>query len=49
MWFDIAVENGDDDARASRDLAAERMSPGAVAEARRRAQRCLASGYADCE
>lgn len=49
MWWNIAASQGDNDAASNRDLMAEKMQPADISEAQRRARKCLASEYADCE
>lgn len=48
MCFNIAAANGDEEARASRDNTADRMTAEAISEAQRRARACLESDYRDC-
>ena len=48
MWFNIANSNGNEDARDNRDLAAERMTPGQLAEAQRLARECVKKDYRNC-
>jgi len=49
MWFNIAASTGYSDAVHNRDVAADRMTPEAIAESQRRARICLESGYQDCD
>jgi TPR repeat protein len=49
MWFNIAAANGNTNAVKGRDIAAGKLSSPGVEEAQKRAKRCMASGYKDCD
>lgn len=49
MWFNIAAANGHKNAVKNRDIAADKLSSSGVEEAQKRAKRCMASGYKDCD
>ena len=49
MWFNIAGANGDASARESRDSLERDMSPAEIRRATKRARKCMASDYQDCE
>ena len=50
MWFNIAAANGADASAAkNRDVAAGKLSSADIVEAQKRAKRCMASGYKDCD
>ena len=49
MWFNIAILNGDADAADNRDIIASKLSSADIVEAQKRAKRCMASGYKDCD
>ena len=49
MWFNIAAANGNTKAAKNRDIAAGELSSSGVEEAQKRAKRCMASGYKDCD
>ena len=47
-WFNIAVANGDASARDGRLVLEGELTPAQIAEATRRAEACMTSGYANC-
>ena len=49
MWLNIAAGNGDDRARAKRDIIEKSLSPPDIFEAQRRASTCLSTNYRDCD
>jgi TPR repeat protein len=49
MWFNIAAANGNTKAAGDRDVAAGKLSSSGVEEAQKRAKRCMASDYKDCD
>jgi hypothetical protein len=49
MWFNIAGANGDQISREHRDNVAKPMTTAQLAEAHRRAKRCMNSSYQDCD
>jgi uncharacterized protein len=49
MWFNIAAVNGDKDGVTNRDIAAGKLSSADIVEAQKRAKRCMASDYKDCD
>jgi len=55
MWFDIAVANRGESHRVRRDsgnfwgIAARKLSSADIVEAQKRAKRCMASDYKDCD
>ena len=49
MWVNIASANGLEDAAELRDSLEAKMTPEDKSEAARRARRCMASSYADCD
>jgi hypothetical protein len=49
MWLNIAVANGNPWAIFERDRVAGKLSSSEVAEAAKRAKRCMESKYKDCE
>ena len=49
MWFNIAGANGDASARELRDSLERDMSPAEIRRATKRARKCMASDYQDCE
>jgi hypothetical protein len=49
MWFNIAAAKSYANAVKNRDIAAGKLSPSGVEEAQKRAKRCMASGYKDCD
>ena len=49
MWFNIAILNGDADAADNSDIIASKLSSADIVEAQKRAKRCMASGYKDCD
>jgi hypothetical protein len=49
MWFNIAGTYGYDKSREERDIAAKKLAPNQLEEAQRRAKRCMASNYQDCD
>jgi TPR repeat protein len=48
MWYEIAASQGDLEAAADRDVVARDMTAEQLAEARIKAQECLASHYKRC-
>jgi uncharacterized protein len=48
MWFNIAAANGINAAVKNRDTLAEKLTKADIIEAQKRAKRCVASGYKDC-
>jgi TPR repeat protein len=48
MWFNIASSNGNSQATENRDIIAERMTKGQIAEAQKLARECVAKDYKDC-
>jgi TPR repeat protein len=49
MWNSIAAANGDTAGGERRENIAGKLSPSELAEARKRAKRCMESKYKDCE
>ena len=49
MWFNIAAVNGIKRSVKDRDDAAKKLSSADIVEAQKRAKRCMASGYKDCD
>ena len=49
MWYNIAAVNGQRHSAEDRDLAADKLTPSELVEARERAKRCMDSEYKDCE
>ena len=51
MWVNLAAANGSPGAAAARDALASlsMMTPADISEAQRRANKCLASNYRDCD
>ena len=48
MWFNIASSNGSENDRDNRDIVAERMTPGQLAEAQKLARECVKKDYKNC-
>ena len=48
MWFNIAAANGNNAAVKNRDTLAKELTKADIIEAQKRAKRCVASGYKDC-
>ena len=49
MWKDLAVQQGDEDAKLERDQLAGWMLPEQIAEAKAMAKKCLAQNYKNCD
>ena len=49
MWQNIANANGSEPAAGMRARLEQQMTPAEISEATRRARRCMASSYADCD
>ena len=49
MWSNIASANGNDTAGPVRDALEISMTPAEIRRATKRARKCMASGYQDCE
>ena len=49
MWVNIAGANGNAKARKLRDILEVSMSPAEIRRATKRARKCMASDYQDCE
>ena len=49
MWFNIAAADGHTDAEKNRDTVAGKLSSAGVEATQTRAERCMASGYKDCD
>ena len=49
MWKDLAVQQGDEDAKLERDQLAGWMLPEQIAEAQAMAKKCLAQNYKNCD
>jgi len=49
MWFNIAAANGDREAVKVRDIAVDELSSSGIVKAQKRAKRCMASGYKECD
>ena len=49
MWLNIASADGSEYVAGMRDRLEQQMSPEDISEAARRATRCMASSYADCD
>ena len=48
MWYDLAVENGSDEAENLRDAVGERMEPPQIAKAKELSMTCTKHGYLPC-
>ena len=48
MWFNIASSNGCIKAPKNRDIIAEKMTKGQIAEAQKLARECVEKEYKDC-
>ena len=48
MWWNIAAENGDDDAREARDDIAGEMTTAQIEKAQALAQECVRKEYKGC-
>jgi TPR repeat protein len=49
MWFNIAATKDHGGAVESRERVEGRITPQEISEAQHRAQRCMGSGYRDCD
>jgi len=49
MWFNIAAAKGNAIAVENRDITAGEILSADIVEAQKRAKRCMASGYKDCD
>jgi len=49
MWFNIAAANGNELAANGRDIVRTMLSSSGVEEAQKRAKRCMASNYKECD
>ena len=49
VWFSVAAAQGDETARANRDIISERLTPEQRARGQDMATRCFESDYQDCE
>jgi len=49
MWLNLAALQGDADVATNRNELAKKMTPAQIAEAKKKAKRCMASGYKDCD
>ena len=49
MWFEVVAESGDADAIKNRDIAAKKITPPQIAEAKKLARECQQRNFKGCD